>query len=156
MLNEVLIEGLVSGRVWTYNHNQYFRLAVYRDQHRPLKQKENRDQPDYITVRLNTSLPADLQGGMKVRVHGYIQSREYNETLDEWVQSAKGPKASLSISEDLLRDVSHHRVVNEIVADHIVLLSRPESKDENDQAGDEPKKNGKKPAKADAVSAARL
>ncbi len=76
MLNKVVIEGNVSGRPWTHSGDQFFRLGSYRDRPRPAKRLENRDKPDYVAARLSSGgLPVLLQGGMRVRVHGYVQSR---------------------------------------------------------------------------------
>lgn len=140
MLNEVVFEGVVAGRTWVYNHNQYFRLACYRDAHRPPKpQTENRDTPDYLTAMLVSSgLQTDLQPGMKVRVHGYIQSRQYRESLDEWLNNANGPTSAVTIGESLRNELNHNRVVTEIVIERIVLISRPTDKE------GEAAQNGKK------------
>ena len=131
MINEVCFEGIVSGRSWVYNHNQYFRLACYRDSQRPPKpQTENRDTPDYLTVMLTSSgLQTDLQPGMKVRVHGYIQSRQYRESLDEWLANANGPKSAITVGESLRNELNHNRIVTELIAEKIVLVSRPTDKD---------------------------
>lgn len=168
MLNEVLMEGFVSGRSWTHSNDQFFRLATYRDRQRAQKRKDGRDEPDYVTVRLpNTGLPVNLQPGTKVRVHGYIQSRYYDETLGEWLENAKGPIESLSVGKDHRRDVRHNRVVTEIVCERLVPLMIPDVKPEADGAeaqgqqqaknggkqAQQAAKNGKKKAPAPAASA---
>ena len=38
MLNEVVIEGYVSGRQWTHSGDQFLRLGSYRDRQRPEKE----------------------------------------------------------------------------------------------------------------------
>jgi hypothetical protein len=103
MLDEVVIEGYVSGRPWTHSGDQFFRLGSYRDRQRPAKRTtENRDEPDYVTARLaSNGLPVLLQGGMRVRVHGYIQSRYYTESLGDWLKDAKGPTNALSAGDEL-------------------------------------------------------
>lgn len=129
MLNEVVIEGYVSGRPWTYSGDQFFRIASYRDRQRPAKRQENRDEPDYVTARLSApGVPALLQGGMRVRIHGYLQSRDYSESLHDWLKNAKGPTNALSIGEDLRADVRHHRAINEIIVERIVVLESPTGK----------------------------
>jgi len=134
MLNEVVIEGYVSGRPWTHSGDQFFRLGSYRDRQRPAKRTtENRDEPDYVTARLaSNGLPVLLQGGMRVRVHGYVQSRYYTESLGDWLKDAKGPTNALSISDDLRGDLKHNRVVTELVVERLVVLETPESKQARD------------------------
>ena len=129
MLNEVVIEGYVSGRPWTHSGDQFFRLGSYRDRQRPAKRMENRDEPDYVTARLaSNGLPVLLQGGMRVRIHGYIQSRYYTESLGEWLKDAKGPTNALSIGDELREDLRHNRVVTELVIEKLVVLETLESK----------------------------
>ncbi len=130
MLNEVVIEGYVSGRPWTHSGDQFFRLGSYRDRQRPAKRTtENRDEPDYVTARLaSNGLPVLLQGGMRVRVHGYVQSRYYTESLGDWLKDAKGPTNALSVGDDLRDDLKHNRVVTELVVERLVVLETPESK----------------------------
>src|SRR6185503_13315881 len=77
---------------------------------------------DYITVRVASGgLPLLIQGGMLVRVHGYLQSRYYAETLGDWLKDAKGPTNALSVSDELRATITHNRVVTEIVAEKVVL-----------------------------------
>jgi len=140
MLNEVNIEGYVSGRPWTHSGDTFFRLGSYRDRQRPAKPsavKENRDEPDYITVRIRAGgLPLAIESGMMIRVHGFLQSRYIIEPLGEFVKNAKGPTNMLSISDELRRDVVCNRVANEIVVERVVILSAPAERAE--------RKNGKK------------
>ena len=145
MINEVTIEGFVSGRMWTYQDTTYFRLGSYRDPGRPAKRTEHRDEPDYITVQLQPNgLPVDIQQGMKVRVHGYIQSRYYSESLDEWLRKAKGPKSALSLTDDFRRDIQHDRVITEIVCERLQVLEKPRPAANNGKNG----KVNQKPSKA--------
>lgn len=136
MINEVVIEGFVSGRPWTHSGDQFFRIGSYRDRQRPAKRIENRDEPDYVTARLaSTGLPALFQGGMRVRVHGYLQSRYYTETLADWLKDARGPTNALSVGGELKSDLNHNRVVTEVVVEKIVVLEAPTGK-----GGREPRK----------------
>lgn len=129
MLNEVVIEGYVSGRPWTHSGDQFFRLGSYRDRQRPAKRTENRDEPDYVTARLaSNGLPVLLQGGMRVRIHGYLQSRYYTESLAEWLKEAKGLTNALSVSSELREELRHNRVVTELVIERIVILEQPTPK----------------------------
>lgn len=148
MLNEVVIEGYVSGRPWTYSGDQFFRLGSYRDRQRPAKRSENRDEPDYVTARLSANgLPLLLQGGMKVRAHGYLQSRYYTESLGEWLKDAKGPTNTLSIGDELRTEVQHNRVITEFVVEKLVVLETPNAKPARNN-------DGKKPAPASEPTSA--
>jgi hypothetical protein len=145
MLNEVVIEGYVSGRPWTHSGDQFFRLGSYRDRQRPAKRSENRDEPDYVTARLSSNgLPILIQGGMRVRAHGYIQSRYYTESLGDWLKDAKGPTNALSVGDDLRSDVQHNRVITEFVVEKLVVLEMPNAK---------AARNGKKPAPVEELAA---
>lgn len=133
MLNEVVMEGYVSGRPWTHSGDQFFRLGSYRDRQRPAKRSENRDEPDYVTARLlSNGLPVALQGGMRVRVHGYLQSRYYSESLGDWLKDAKGPTNALTVSDDLRGDLKHNRVVTELVIERLVVLETADTKQARD------------------------
>jgi hypothetical protein len=127
MLNEVVIEGLFTGKSWSYSGDLLFRLASYRDRQRPTKlQTEGREQPDYITVRLLASgVPVALQKGAIYRVHGYLQSRDYAETLGEFVKGANGLTNLLSASDEIRREIKHNRVTTEVVAERLILVEKP-------------------------------
>ena len=92
VLNEVVIEGWFTGKAWHYAGDLFFRLSNYRDRQRPAKpQVEGREQPDYITIRILASgVPLALQKGALYRIHGYLQSREYKETLGDYVRRGNG------------------------------------------------------------------
>ncbi len=99
MINEAIVEGYIArlpgqSGTWQWKHDTLFRLEVRRDPNRPAKpQTDSRDEPDYITVRL----PADRFAGLpfapnsakKIRVHGFLQSREYQETLAAFLGRAR-------------------------------------------------------------------
>jgi hypothetical protein len=127
MLNEVVIEGLFTGKSWSYSGDLLFRLGSYRDRQRPAKvQTEGREQPDYITVRILASgVPLALQKGATYRVHGYLQSREYAETLGDYIKGANGLTSLLSVSDDARREITHNRVTTEVVAEKLILVEKP-------------------------------
>ena len=127
MLNEVVVEGLFTGKSWNYSGDLLFRLASYRDRQRPTKiQTEGREQPDYITVRILASgVPLALQKGATYRVHGYLQSREYAETLGDYIKGANGLTSMLSASDDARREITHNRVTTEVVAEKLILVEKP-------------------------------
>ena len=147
MINEVVIEGYIAGSPWTYSGEQFFRLGSYRDRQRPSKRHENRDEPDYVTCRLESSsgLPVILQVGTLVRVHGYLQSRYYSESLADWLKNAKGPTSTLSIGDEARKDCTHNRVVTEIVVERLIPLSQQKA---NRGKNGRETKAAKKPARA--------
>ena len=142
MINEAIVEGYIArlpgqSGTWQWKRDTLFRLEVRRDPNRPAKpQTDSRDEPDYITVRL----PADRFAGLpfapnsakKIRVHGFLQSREYQETLATFLGRANGLTSQLSVSDELARQVTHNRVTTELVAERILQL------DEADSAGPAP------------------
>ncbi len=136
MLNEVHIEGYVTKKQWTYSNDQFFRLAAYRDPDRPRKEneEENRDRPDYVTVKLPASLMAGLpvrfESGQRVQVHGWLESRQYTQSLTEFLESAHNTgdgKLALEIETQQADGIVTHRSSTWIVADRIVLT--PKDKD---------------------------
>jgi hypothetical protein len=149
MINEAIVEGYIArlpGKpgTWQWKRDTLFRLEVRRDPNRPVKpQTDSRDEPDYIIVRL----PADRFAGLpfapnsakKIRVHGFLQSREYQETLAAFLGRAKGLTSQISISEELARQVTHNRVTTELVAERILQL------DEADSAGQAPASTSRPP-----------
>ncbi len=150
MINEVVIEGYIAGSPWTYSGEQFFRIGCYRDRQRPSKRNENRNEPDYVTCRLESSsgLQVVLQVGTLVRVHGYLQSRYYSESLSDWLKDAKGPTNTLSIGNEARATCTHNRVVTEIVAERLVMLSQADREKNGREA-----KAAKKPAKTAEATA---
>ena len=136
MINEAIVEGYIarlpgSPGTWKWKRDTLFRLEVRRDPNRPAKpQTDSRDEPDYITVRL----PADRFAGVpfapdsskKIRVHGFLQSREYQETLQAFVSRANGLTSLISVSDEVARQVTHNRVTTELVAERILQLDEEE------------------------------
>jgi hypothetical protein len=132
MINEAIVEGYIArlpGRpgTWKWKRDTLFRLEVRRDPNRPVKpQTDSRDEPDYITVRL----PADRFAGVpfapdsskKIRVHGFLQSREYQETLATFLSRANGLTSQISVSDEVAHQVTHNRVTTELVAERILQL----------------------------------
>ncbi len=129
MLNEVVIEGWFTGKAWHYAGDLFFRLSNYRDRQRPAKpQVEGREQPDYVTIRIPASgVPLALQKGALYRVHGFLQSREYKETLADYIKSAHGPTNMLSVSDELRREITHSRAITEVVAERLIQVDKPSS-----------------------------
>lgn len=94
MINETILEGVVIN-TWTFADDLFFRLASYRDADQPVKPlTEERDGADYINARLTKGARSliSIQKGMHLRVHGLLQSREFNETLEEFMEKSRGQK----------------------------------------------------------------
>lgn len=126
MLSKVIIEGLFTGVKWNYNTDLFFRLACYRDPHRPAKYKDNREQPDYVTIRMPAAgVPIVLSKGAVYRIEGFLQSREYQESLGDFIKNAHGPTNMLTVGDELKKQVTHNRVATEIVAELITLVQQP-------------------------------
>jgi len=126
MLSKVIIEGLFTGVKWNYNTDLFFRLACYRDPHRPAKYKDNREQPDYVTIRLPAAgVPIVLTKGAVYQVEGFVQSREYQESLGDFIKNAHGSTNILTIGDELKKQVTHNRVATEVVAELITLVQQP-------------------------------
>jgi hypothetical protein len=128
MLNQVHTEGYVTKKVWQHSGDTFFRLAVYRDPDRTRKEAgrqaaDERDQPDYVTVRVPaalTTLPVEFQSGQRVQVHGWLESREFDYTLAEFLADAQGPKPE--VDPGLAGQVAAHRGTTWIVAERIITL----------------------------------
>ena len=135
MLNQVHVEGFVTKKIWQYSGDTYFRLAVYRDPDRPRKVAEReapdeRDKPDYVTVRVParlTTMPVEFQSGQRVQVHGWLESREFDQSLAEFLWEAQGPKPKVSKAQ--AGKVIAHRGATWIVAERV--LTMPERGEDN-------------------------
>ena len=129
MLSEVHVEGFITKKIWQHSGDTYFRYAIYRDPSRPRKQAaranpSERDEPDYITVRVPaalTTLPVEFQAGQRVQVHGWLESREFDYSLAEFLESAQGEKPK--IEPALAEKLTTNRGTTWLVAERIVTLS---------------------------------
>ena len=102
MINEVVLEGVVV-KTWKYADDLLFRLACYRDPDLPQKSlNETQDAADFVTIRVikgSLGAPVVVDKGIQVRVHGFLQSRDYEESLADFLKDARG--AELPIPENL-------------------------------------------------------
>jgi hypothetical protein len=136
MINEAIVKGYIArlpGRpgTWKWKRDTLFRLEVRRDSNRRAKpQTDSRDVPDYITVRL----PADRFAGApfapdsskKIRVHGFLQSREYQETLATFLSRANGLTSQIAVSDEVAHQVTHNHVTTDLVAERLLQLDEDE------------------------------
>ena len=125
MINDVVLEGIVV-RIWKFADDLLFRLACYRDPDLPQRAlNETQDAADYVTIRVikgNLGAPVSVDKGIHIRVHGYIQSRDYEESLADFLKDARG--AELPVPEALDPSALRaRRGTTEIVARRI--MSQP-------------------------------
>ena len=102
MINEVVLEGIVV-KTWKYAEDLLFRIACYRDPDLPSKSLNDvQDAADFVTIRVlkgNLGAPVVVEKGVHVRVHGFLQSRDYEESLTDFLKDARG--AELPVPESL-------------------------------------------------------
>lgn len=102
MINEVVLEGIVV-KTWKYAEDLLFRIACYRDPDLPSKSlNEVQDAADFVTIRVlkgNLGAPVVVEKGVHVRVHGFLQSRDYEESLADFLKDARG--VELPVPESL-------------------------------------------------------
>ena len=128
MLNEIILEGIVVREPWKYTDDLLFRLGVYRDSDLPAKPyDQERDAADYINVRVDGGANGliNIRRGMKLRVHGFFQSRDFRESLEEFIEKARrNSNCELQVEIKDLRpnQVFIERNAVEIVAKRIIVL----------------------------------
>lgn len=131
MINEVILEGIVVRDPWKYADDLFFRLVVYRDRDLPARKLDAaRDAGDYVNIRLAGGAGGliHIQRGMRLRVHGFLQSRDYRESLEDFSGKArKGTNCA-----DLILDIQGcelkpnqilvDRNLVEVIARRIIVL----------------------------------
>ena len=134
MINEVIVEGIVVRDPWKFMEDLFFRLVVYRDSDQPSKKLDlERDAGDYINVRVNGGANGliHIRRGMRLRVHGFLQSRDYRESLEEFIGKARKSKPFGELAIEIKTNdfkpgqVQIDRNVVEVVAKRIIVLERP-------------------------------
>ena len=127
MLNQVHIEGFVTRKIWQYGGDTFFRLAVYRDPDRPRKEADRgengRDRPDYVTIRVPaalTALPVEFRPGQRIQVHGWLESRQYSQTLAEFLGDCGVTGVQVAGADP--DEVSANRGSTWVVAERIVEI----------------------------------
>lgn len=133
MINDIVFEGIVVREPWKYTDDLFFRLAGYRDTDLPGKPLDSdRDQADYVNVRVMGGANGLMQirRGMRLRIHGYLQSRDIRESLADFVDKAhkSGSQVEVNLAEGRPEQVTIDRSLTEIVARRIVVLENGEKK----------------------------
>jgi hypothetical protein len=123
-VNEVHLIGQIK-RVWTYSDNLYVRLSVRRAPGRPKRPSQEGGPYDYITILFpDGRRQLSFEPGQHLTVHGWIQSRDFDETLADFIKRAKGSE-NLALSSEQRRAAVVHRSVIEVVVERWrVLQSR--------------------------------
>ena len=129
MINEVTIEGIVTREPWTYDKDVFFRIASYRDMDMPAKPDNTvpgRDEPDYTNIRYpgGAGTMFSIQKGQHVRIHGFLQSREFRESLAEFLEKAKkNSSGEIALPEEVKPEkVMIDRNTVEVVAARVISL----------------------------------
>ena len=131
MINEVVMEGIVVRDPWKFMDDLFFRLVIYRDSDLPAKKLDlERDAGDYINVRVYGGANGliHIRRGMRLRVHGFLQSRDYRESLEEFITKARKSKncadlvVEIKASDLKQNQVLIDRNVVEAVARRIIVL----------------------------------
>jgi len=128
LINEVILEGIVVREPWKYTDDLFFRLGVYRDSDMPAKKLDaERDSGDYVNVRVYGGANGLIQihRGMRLRVHGFIQSRDFKESLEEFLEKAhKQSNNEFQVEATGLKpnQVQIDRTAIEIVARRLIVM----------------------------------
>ncbi len=130
MLNQVNFEGFVVNS-WTFGNDIFVRMASYRDPGQPIKRlNESKDEPDYVNVRFTNAanqMPT-FPTGTLLRVEGLLQSREYNESLDEFLKKARknGTTHGVELTGGSSSKIVSGRSTVEILARQHVIITQPD------------------------------
>lgn len=128
LINEVILEGIVVREPWKYTDDLFFRLGVYRDSDMPAKKLDaERDSGDYVNVRVSGGANGLIQmhRGMRLRVHGLLQSRDFRESLEEFLEKAHkqgGSEFQVEVTGLKANQVLIDRNAIEIVARRLIVL----------------------------------
>ena len=147
MLNQANLEGFVVN-TWAFGRDLYVRLCTYRDPGKPTKRYlGDKDAPDYVNVRFTdgTALGMSFPIKMRIRVEGILQSRDYYESLEEFLQKAKKEPQSAGIAVETIggkpREILCGRSTWELLVEKHVIVAQP---NESVSLGQE--NTGRKPA----------
>lgn len=125
-MNEVHISGVVK-RTWTYGNDLYARLSLRRDRGRPQRAAGAGGPFDYVTVLFTDGLRQGLQlpTDLPITVHGWVQSRDVDESLAQFLNRAGAPASG--VDTHARAGIVAHRSVTEIVAERwdVIVRSSP-------------------------------
>ncbi len=120
-MNEVHASGRVM-KVWNIGGDRFARLSIPRDNDRPARHDGGRY--DYLTVRFPNGRDKNigLNVGQDVIVHGFMQSRDYQESLADFLRGAKGLQGKPDFKKAKPDEVMVNRTTTEIVAMRFRIL----------------------------------
>lgn len=130
MINDVVIEGIVVREPWKYMEDLFFRLAIFRDTDLPAKPLDaDRDAADYVNVRIcgGASGLITMRRGMRLRIHGFFQSRDYKESLAEIMEKVKkrsGVEIDMDTKDQKSDQIFIDRNSIEVVARRLIVLDK--------------------------------
>jgi hypothetical protein len=133
LINEIIVEGIVVRDPWKFMEDLFFRMVVYRDSDQPSKKlDQERDAGDYINIRVcgGANGLIHIRRAMRLRVHGFLQSRDYRESLEEFVGKARKSKNFGDLAVEIKGvdykpgQIQIDRNVVEVVAKRIIVLER--------------------------------
>jgi hypothetical protein len=131
VINEIILEGIVVRDPWKFMDDLFFRLVTYRDSDLPAKKLDlERDAGDYVNARVNGGANGliHIRRGMRLRVHGYLQSRDFHESLEDFVAKARKSKICTELAVEVTgvelktNQVLIDRNLVELVAKRIIVL----------------------------------
>lgn len=135
MLNDVHVEGIVTGRSWAYDDMQFVRIACYPDPgrrpRRPSRNGSGREAPDTITLcgaGQQALVLTSCHEGDRVRAHGTLMLRELDISLGSFVNKARGPQPALAALRELAQaagaEVASASVLIEVLLERLVVCER--------------------------------
>lgn len=130
MINDVVLEGIVVREPWKFMEDLFFRMAVFRDTDLPAKPLDaDRDAADYINIRIcgGASGLITMRRGMRLRIHGFFQSRDYKENLAEIVEKAQkrsGVEITVNAKDMKPEQIAIERNSVEVVARRLIVLDK--------------------------------
>lgn len=121
---EATFEGFVTRKIWVYDDQLRFRLAVPSRNDGPAAKGPR--ETHFCTIvmprSMSKSLPVRLEPGMLVRVVTQSISREYIETLERFLKYAEGDLPELAKSN--AKAVTLRRIRTEFIARTLVIRER--------------------------------
>lgn len=123
-MNEVHVAGVIKA-CWTYDARLYVRVSLRRSRERPQRSPRAGGSFDYMTVVFpgDAQLLTVMQPGMYLTVHGWLQSRDFDESLRQFMLRVEGATPP-EIDEDFASALIVHRSISEIVAERWSLRSQ--------------------------------
>jgi len=115
-MNEIHLHGEIK-MTWVYNGNLYARVALRRKRGRPKRLPSAGGRYDYVTVAFldGAREGMHLQPGQFLTAHGWLQSRDYEESLQTFLMRAGATDQGAEKAQ--AHDLRVQRSVTEVVAE---------------------------------------